>query len=247
MALLRSIFSALVVVAPATEDPVRKYVVDCAEAFGPCVVSDGTDRVSLRDADDLVFHIDKSILVAAQRERPDLFFLHAAAIGVNGRVVALPAFPGTGKSTLTLALAESGLEYLSDELAPVDLQTLMVEPFPHAICLKSLPPFRSELPQGTLKVNDRFHIPVEALATTTRREALPLAAIVFLRRAAPAVEGLRTLSTASAATCLMAHVLNGLAHPAYGLDAAIALGRAVPCYELDVTDTASAVRQIAAL
>ena len=54
----------------------------------------------------------------------------------NGdRVAVLAAPPTTGKSTLTLALLERGLAYLSDELAPVDLPTRCVYPYARAVSL----------------------------------------------------------------------------------------------------------------
>jgi hypothetical protein len=245
--LIETVFSALVCPAPAGERPCRRYNVIGPDPSGQFAIEDETGSRSTDALDVLIYRIDKKITIALQLERPDLFFLHAAAVSVNGRVVAMPAFPGTGKSTLTLALVENGLEYLSDELAPVDPRSLTVEPYPHAVCLKSPPPEPYALPRGTVHVNRRWHVPVESLATTTRRDPLPLTAIAFLRRDGTRFRGLRPLTAASAATCLMAHVLNGLAHQHYGLDAAISLSRAVPCFELDVTDLPAAVREIAAL
>jgi len=243
--LVRSVFSALVHPADVDMRPVRSYVVTACDPSGCFVISDGTLRVVAIGADDLLFQIDKAIIVALQLERPDLFFLHAATIAVNGRAVVMPASPGTGKSTVTLALAEQGFEYLSDELAPVDLKNLTVAPYPHAICLKSAPPPPYDLPQGTLNVNRRFQVPVASLASSTRLDPLPLAGMVFLRRDGSRFDGLRPITTASGATHLMAHLLNGLAHPNYGLDSAIALSAAVPCFELDVTNLAAAVQAIA--
>jgi hypothetical protein len=245
MALLQSVFSALVHPGDVDLRPVRRYVITVPDQSGCFVISDGTRTGIANGADNLLYQIDKAITVALQLDRPDLFFLHAATIAVNGRAVAMPAFPGTGKSTLTLALAEHGLEYLSDELAPVDLERLTVAPYPHAVCLKSAPPPPYDFPQGTLTVNRRFQVPVASLASTTRLDPLPLAGIVFLRRDASRFDGLRPISTASGATHLMAHLLNGLAHPNYGLDSAIALSDAVPCFELDVTDLPAAVQAIA--
>ncbi len=236
--------------AHPTEDgspPVRTYTVSGPDSSGHFVVADGETSQSAEGADDLIYQIDKAITVAWQLERRGLFFLHAAAVAVNGRVVALPAFPGTGKSTLTLALTERGLDYLSDELAPVDLETLTVEPYPHAICLKSEPPAPYRLPEGTVRVNRRLHVPVERLNGATRHEPLPLAAIVFPRRDDTRFAGLRRLSNASGAVGLVAHLLNGLAHPGYGLDAAISLSASVPCFELDVTDLPAAAKTIASL
>jgi len=45
---------------------------------------------------------------------------HAAVLERDGRAVVLPAPPGSGKSTLTAALAQRGWRLLSDELALLD-------------------------------------------------------------------------------------------------------------------------------
>jgi hypothetical protein len=209
-------------------------------------VSDGTGSHDVVDGPDaLLFHIDKAITLALQRSRPDLLFLHAAALSSPGGAIVLPALPGTGKSTLTLALAARGLGYLSDELAPVDLGNLTVEPYPHAVCLKTPPPPPYALPPGTIAVDSRFHVPLTSLGTATRHDPLPLAALVFPCRNGARFDGLRPLTTAAAAARLMSHVLNGLAHPTYGLDAAISVSRAVPCVEVDITDLPAAVEAIA--
>ena len=43
---------------------------------------------------------------------------------------------GNGKSTTAWALLHRGFQYLSDELAPLDLSAMTVHAFPHALCLK---------------------------------------------------------------------------------------------------------------
>jgi hypothetical protein len=242
-ALVSSVFDALAI--PNATYPVRKYNIEGFAPRGVFRVSVGTEVVSFDDPDSLLFHIDKDITLTLQRERRDLFFLHAAAVAWEGRVAVLPAFAGTGKSTLTLASLVCGFEYLSDELAPIDLRQITVEPYPHALCLKSPPPTPYSLPVGTLKLDGRLHVPVGQLPTPSGREPLPVAAVVFLQReAVNRLQGLRSITPASAAARLMAHALNARAHPGYGLDSAIALSQAVPSFELDVTDLAAASRAI---
>ncbi len=199
----------------------------------------------LDDPDSFLFHLDDNLTIALQQQRSDLFFLHGAAVASDGRVAVLSAPSGTGKSTLALALLEEGLDYLSDELAPVDLQRLTVHPYPRALCLKALPPEPYRLPRGTVEVADCFHVPVHVLRSTVHRDPLPIAALIFLRRntvtpARPA----RPLTTAAAAAHLLSNALNALAHPGAGLDVAAALGRAVPCFELDSTDLRAACREV---
>lgn len=214
---------------------------------GAFLLSNGAGAVTLADADRLLFHLDKAITLALQHQRPDLFFLHAAAVAWHGRTAVLSASPGTGKSTLALAALRHGFEYLSDELAPIDLQRFTVQPYPRALCLKAPPPAPYALPEGTLVHGRRFHVPVAALPGSARVDPVPLGAVVFLRRLGTPDVDPRPISPASAAAWLMANALNALAHAADGLDAAVALSRAVPAYELDVSDPRAATAAITAI
>jgi hypothetical protein len=200
------------------------------------VLDSGGGAASFDDIDGLVFHIDKLLTIALQYQRPDLYFLHAAAVALDGRVAVLVAPSGTGKSTLALALVDSGFSYLSDELAPLDFRTMTVHPYAHALCLKSPPPQPYRLPPGTLDTGGRFHIPVAALSAATVKEPLPLAAIVFIQRRQPAPVVCRSITPARAAARLMANALNPLAHDGDGLDVAVTISQTVPCFELESGD-----------
>jgi predicted ATPase len=45
--------------------------------------------------------------------------LHAAVVEKNGKALILPALPGSGKSTLSAALAMNGWRFLSDEFTMI--------------------------------------------------------------------------------------------------------------------------------
>ena len=240
--LIESVFSGLSVPQSASTIA-RRYTVARHGVHG-FVVSHSDESLRIDDADSLLFYLDKDITLAVQHAHPDWFCLHAAAVGWNGRVAVLAAPAGTGKSTLTLAALNAGLEYLSDELAPVDLQRLTVQPFPHALCLKSPPPKPYVLPPGTRGHGRQFRVPLDALPSRVHHQPLPLAALIFLERQQHPIAGLRPMTAASAVARLMAHALNSLAHPGYGLDAALRLSRAVPCFQLDSTDLTEATALI---
>lgn len=55
----------------------------------------------------------------------------AVAMGSDGVILAGPAF--AGKSTLVLELQRCGMDFLSDDAAPLDRSTGMLHPFPRAI------------------------------------------------------------------------------------------------------------------
>lgn len=63
--------------------------------------------------------------------------LHAGVVELGGRAVVMPALPGSGKSTLTAALALSGFRLLSDEFGVVDLADHRLYPMLRPTALKN--------------------------------------------------------------------------------------------------------------
>ena len=63
--------------------------------------------------------------------------LHSAAVAHDGRGVLLPAWPGSGKSTLSAALACSGWRFLSDEYGVIALDDARMLPFVRPAALKN--------------------------------------------------------------------------------------------------------------
>lgn len=63
--------------------------------------------------------------------------IHAAVLEKNGKAILFPAPPGSGKSTLTAHLANSGWRLLSDEMALIEPGSHTVIPFVRPICLKN--------------------------------------------------------------------------------------------------------------
>jgi hypothetical protein len=234
---IRAAFSGLIAPtrSPAANSPLV-YRVRHRSARGYDILTSAGDTASVDDVAGLLFHLDKHLTIALQRLRSDLFFVHAAVVGMGGRAAVLAAPPGTGKSTLTLALQESGFAYLSDELAPIDMRTMTVYPYSHALCLKSRPPAPYRLPPGTFDAGQRLHVPVEMLSGPTVKEPIPVAAVGFIQRVNAPPPALAWISSARAATRLMASVLNPLAHQGGGLDAALSISQAVPCFELESSD-----------
>lgn len=233
-------------VDPSLPSPVaRRYRIGSAPSgSGFHVATDDDEPVLLEDADGLLFHLDKDLTIALQLQRADLFFLHAAVVALDDRAVVLSAPSGTGKSTLALALLENGFDYLSDELAPIDVRRLTVHPYPHALCLKSPPPAPYCLPTGTLRTGERYHLPADSLRGGVRTQSLPVAAFIFVRRGSRTSTAYRPISRGTAIAHLMSNALNSLAHPAAGLDVAAMLSKAAPCFELDSADLGAACQAV---
>jgi hypothetical protein len=197
----------------------------------------GLGAIVASDDGGFLFLFEKDLIIELQKIRRDLYFLHGAALEFAGRSILLVAPSGGGKSTTTWGLLHHGFRYLSDELAPVRLESMKVQPYPHAICLKKDPPKPYYLPDHALYLSKTMHVPVELLPCNVCKEPTPLAAIFFLRRRRrspkPTIE---PVSKAKAAARLYANALNALAHEGEGLDGAIAIARKTHCFELTIGD-----------
>jgi hypothetical protein len=208
------------------------YQVSREAGTGAILVRAGDgDPVRASDEGAMLRLLDKDLTVALQLARPDLYFLHAAALAFDGRAYLLAADSGGGKSTLAWALLHLGFGYLSDELAPID-DRLDVFSFPHALTLKRRPP-AYPLPAATLDHGATLHIPARALPGVDARQRCPLAGIVFVsHEPSTRTPAMRPIGVAEAAARLYALALNPLAHPNQGLDVAVAVARGARCFTL---------------
>ena len=189
------------------------------------------------DDGEFLFLFEKEITIELQKLRPDLYFMHGGVLEFRGNALMLVGASGSGKSTTTWALLHHGFRYLSDELAPVDVTTLEVYPYPHALCLKNEPPGIYPLPPKSLRTSRTLHVPVDLLPSGVTRVPLPLTAIFFLRYHRDlSVPTMAPISQAAAAAHLITNALNPLAHPGYGLDGAVEISTRVPSFEVFRSD-----------
>jgi hypothetical protein len=186
--------------------------------------------------DNLLFLMEKDITVELQKRRPELLFLHAAAVEWAGKAYLLAAESGNGKSTTTWALLSHGFGYLSDELSPVDLVSMAVFPYPHALCLKQPPAVPYGLPPRAIDLGRTVHIPVASVSPAQPLAAVPIGAVFIVKyRSELDVPNLRAMGPAEASTRLYVTALNALSHVNYGLDAVVSIAERVPCFAIEST------------
>ena len=196
-------------------------------------------------ADELLLCFEEDLTLELQRVRANLYFLHAAALEWAGKAYLFVAPSGSGKSTTTWALLHHGFGYLSDELGPVDLNTLKVHPYPHALCLKAEPPTAYPLPGKILRTTRTLHIPPDTLPSKVSADPLPIAALFFLQYSPEASSPtVQPLSKAEAGVRLFANALNPLAHPREGLEGALTIVTASACFRLITADLPSTCRLV---
>jgi hypothetical protein len=196
----------------------------------------GRPPVVTPDTGGLLAELDADLVVEIQRLRSDLYVVHAAVLEYDGGAVMLVAKSGAGKSTLAWALLHHKFRYLSDELGPIDLDSLDVHPFPRALLVKRAPPTPYPMAAQAIRTSRGIHAAATLLPGGVRTRPTRLAAIYFIRYVPATAPSLRRLTPAEGAARLYANTLNPLAHAADGIDGAIRIAAARPCFELVTTD-----------
>ena len=82
----------------------------------------------------VLLEYDLEVYVAEQARRR--VFVHAGAVGWNGRAIILPGQTRSGKTTLVAALVRAGATYYSDEYAVIDTQG-RVHPYPRPLMIRT--------------------------------------------------------------------------------------------------------------
>jgi HprK-related kinase A len=143
--------------------------------------------------------------------------LHSAVVEKNGKAVLLPAWPGSGKSTLCAALVFRGWRLLSDEFGLIRPGTNAMIPFPRCIPLKNesiaiLRDFAPESVSGPIfprtRKGDVAHLkpPTESVQRSTE---LAVPAFVIFPRYTPGQHAtLRPLAKARAFMKLAGNAFN---------------------------------------
>ena len=196
--------------------------------------------IDCADDYDLMYFFEKNITLEIQKIRTDLLFLHGGALEFQGKCCIFTAPSGSGKSTTTWAALHHGFNYMSDELAPIVPGSNEVACYPHALCLKHVPPAPYDLPPDTVRTNRTLHIPVTSLPSGTVLDPMPLAAVFFVRYdSAATAPQIRPVSTAECGARLYSNALNLLCHSRYGLDVVVAAAAGCSGFELITNDLAS--------
>lgn len=195
----------------------------------------GIEPMHAQGLDGLVHALEKDLTIELQKRRPDLLFLHAAAVEWRGRVAVLAADSGTGKSTTAWGLLNRGFGYLSDELCPIDLETMRVLAYPHALCMKGMPPVSEALPEETLHLGRTMHVPARLLPGSVIRSPCDLGTVFLLNREPNASRAsVQPISAAEAAARIYVATLNALAHRDRGMRAALSVATHSTCYRLNL-------------
>jgi len=143
--------------------------------------------------------------------------LHSAVVEKNGKAVLLPAWPGSGKSTLSAALVHRGWRLLSDEFGLIRPGTNAMIPFPRSIPLKneSIAIVRDFAPEAVIgptfpktRKGDVAHLKVPAESVQRSGETAEPSFVIFPRYSPGQRANLRPLAKARAFMKLAGNAFN---------------------------------------
>jgi HprK-related kinase A len=182
--------------------------------------------------------------------------LHAGVVERGGRAIVLPALPGSGKSTLTSALATTGLRLLSDEFGVVSLADSMLVPMLRPVALKndSIDIIRQWAPSAVL--GPRFpktrkgtvaHLAPDEAAVEGRCVSASPAAVIFPRFERGTEFALTPVVRSHAFARLAVNSFNFEMLGPDGFDALARLIGQCECYELRYQSLERAVDELTGL
>lgn len=182
-----------------------------------------------------------------------LLLLHAGAVERDGLALVMPAVPGSGKSTLTAALAMRGWRLLSDEFGAYDPQSDRFCPLLKPVALKnrSIDVIRQFAPDAVLgpvfaktRKGDVAHLASPPQAVAARGRTAAPGAFLLPKWEAGAALRLEPLVENRLFPALAFNAFNYALLGRLGFESAIGLVRRCPGWQLVYSDLHEAVAAI---
>jgi hypothetical protein len=192
-----------------------------------------------RTLEEAVRCAETEVLAAFAERRPDLLWLHAAAVAREGSALLVVAASGQGKSTLATQLLARGWSYLSDESVAIARAPLVAYPVPLSPRVRRAE--TAEVPPERVHALERVEVEVPAAAVCDR--PTPIAAVVMPEFVAGSAPVLERLPRAEGALRILQNCQGFDRSPEVALSIAAALAIHCPHYRLrySVGNTAAAL------
>ncbi len=175
------------------------------------------------------------------------YVFHSGSIAHDGHGVLLPGSSHSGKSTLTVALAQRGFDILSDEVGAIRADTGLQTAFGRSLSIRSSVVrdlgLASQLDAKCL-VEDAYILQTSSLGLS-RTSTARLSLVVFPTYSEHAATDLQAIRPAAAAMALYEASCSQARWKVAGLDFVIDLAKSIPCFELTYSNMHDAAREIA--
>ena len=199
----------------------------------------GLSRTRSRALATLLWHVNQEVV-----RRTDHQFVqwHASAAVRDGVCVVMPAPMESGKTTTVAGLLRHGYQYLTDETVAVDVQTLIVEPFPKALSVDRgswavLPDLEPEL----RLVDEQWQVPPRSIRPDAVAAPARPRLIVAPRFRRGATTELRPMRRAEALVLVAQSTFRFTESPARNLQVSARVLQGCDCFELVIGDLPTAV------
>jgi HprK-related kinase A len=179
--------------------------------------------------------------------------LHSGVVERGGHGLLLPALPGSGKSTLTAALASRGWRLLSDEFAPINPEDGRIVPLLRPVGLKneSIDIIRRAAPHAVLgpefpgtHKGTVAHLAPDARSVASRHVAVAPFAVVFPKFERGAEPSLTPVPGGFAFVKLAGNSFNYSVLGPLGFTSLKRLVQSVPCYRITYATLDQAVEAV---
>ena len=176
--------------------------------------------------------------------------VHAAAASRDGRAVLLAAPPDGGKTTTVAGLVRAGFDYLTDEAALIDLDSLELHPYPRPLALERR---SAEAVFGTVPARlERWHGAALHVSPHDLREGsigrpCRVGAVIFPRYERNGSTRLSPVARPEALQALVRNSFNLAAWGSRGFEALAEVTRRAECYTLTIGDLRTALDAVRSL
>jgi hypothetical protein len=153
----------------------------------------------------LTWHVNRCVIDTGSR----FVLLHAAAAARDGVAVLLPAAMEAGKTTLVAGLVRRGFQYLTDEAAAIEPDSLEIEPFPKPLSIDPgswsvLPELRPVVESSTAAyLEEQWQVTPKVMRPDAISPRVPVDLVVFPRYDAGSATVLEPVSRSEALVSMM--------------------------------------------
>lgn len=183
------------------------------------------------------------IVTAFVELRPDLIWIHSGVVARPEGALLIVGASGQGKSTFVTHLCELGWQFLSDEMAPIDIRQGSVVPYPRSP-LRRVNPGHNVGPQGIGELEKvGYAVPADRIAMAS----VPIRAIVFPRFSHSSETVIEKLSAGESSLELMRSCTNFPDHKAEAVTALARIATLAPCRRVmygDGNDAANVLHRL---